>query len=391
MVAVDVALLVVAVVGALWRPRNIPVWSAPVAAALVSIAVGSTGSGRIRDTLDLLAEPMLFLLVAVPLAALLDRLGFFRSAAALAGDRTHLELWLWLLAGGVTAVLNLDAAVVLLTPLYIRVAHATGRDPVALAFIPALQACLASSALPVSNLTNLLAAEHLDLTAAEFLRALTLPTLAASTIGYVAYRRSFSGLVGSARPDLTVDRQALRVGGGVVAVVLAGFVAGGPVGVDPWVVVLGADLVLLAVLRTRPDPRDLPVGTAALAFALGLLATAAARHTDVAAIMRPDGALGEVRVVVASAVGAAATNNLPAAIVGVTSLDPLTDPMVWPLLIGVNVGALLVLTGSLSNLLWQRAAADAGVHVGAARFVRVGCQVGLPALAAATLVRLAVR
>ena len=49
----------------------------------------------------------------------------------------------------VVALLNLDAAVVLLTPLAVRVARRAGLDPVAMAFQPALLACLASSALPV--------------------------------------------------------------------------------------------------------------------------------------------------------------------------------------------------------------------------------------------------
>jgi arsenical pump membrane protein len=388
MTVVDIALLALAVAGALARPRGLPVWACPVAAALVSIAIGSTGAERLRDTADLLREPLLFLLAAVPLAALLDELGFFESASALAGESDHLEAWLWLLAGGVTAVLNLDAAVVLLTPLYIRVAAARGRDATAVAFIPALQACLASSALPVSNLTNLLAAEHLDLTAVQFGAHLGLPTLAATATGYVAYRWTFPPRAASGAQVLNVDRRALRVGSAVVAGVLAGFAVGGPLGVPAWVVVLAADLVLLAVLRVGPRLRTLPVGTALLALALGVLASAAARHLDVAAVVRVDGRLDEMRVLAAAAAGAALMNNLPAAIVGVTAIGD-GDAAAWPLLLGVNIGALLLLTGSLSNLLWQRAAADAGVHVGARSFTRVGLRVGLPALVAAGLARLA--
>jgi arsenical pump membrane protein len=178
------------------------------------------------------------------------------------------------------------------------------------------------------------------------------------------------------------------VGSAVVAGVLAGFAVGGPLGVPAWVVVLAADLVLLAVLRVGPRLRTLPVGTALLALALGVLASAAARHLDVAAVVRVDGRLDEMRVLAAAAAGAALMNNLPAAIVGVTAIGD-GDAAAWPLLLGVNIGALLLLTGSLSNLLWQRAAADAGVHVGARSFTRVGLRVGLPALVAAGLARLA--
>ncbi|HEY5424337.1 MAG TPA: hypothetical protein VIK05_12735 [Ilumatobacteraceae bacterium] len=49
------------------------------------------------------------------------------------------------LAAAVTVVFNLDAAVVLLTPLYIRIARRHGYSPEMLAFQPALLACLASN------------------------------------------------------------------------------------------------------------------------------------------------------------------------------------------------------------------------------------------------------
>ena len=52
----------------------------------------------------------------------------------------HLKSGLWVLAALVTIVFNLDAAVVLLTPLSVRIADRQGEDPVTLAFIPVLQA-----------------------------------------------------------------------------------------------------------------------------------------------------------------------------------------------------------------------------------------------------------
>ena len=87
---------------------------------------------------------------------------------------------LWVLAALVTTVLNLDAAVVLLTPLYVSIARRSGRDPLALAFQPVLLASLASSALPVSNLTNLIAASATGATTGGFVAHLALPSLVAT-------------------------------------------------------------------------------------------------------------------------------------------------------------------------------------------------------------------
>jgi len=146
----SVVLLVVGVAGAIVRPRGAPVWLAPTVAAAAGLALGTAPH---PDTLlRPLAAPIAFLLVAVPLAARLDRLGFFVAAAEVFGRGRHLALGLWVLGALVTTILNLDAAVVLLTPLYVRIARRCGLDPLAVAFQPVLLSCLASSALPVSNL-----------------------------------------------------------------------------------------------------------------------------------------------------------------------------------------------------------------------------------------------
>ena len=204
---IDATLLLIGVTGALARPRGAPHGSCRCWPRSRLVLVRSTHLDDIRATLDLLAEPLAFLLAAVPLAVLLDRLGFFHAAAQAAGDREHLDAWLWALAAGVTIVLNLDAAVVLLTPLYIRIADRHGRELLPLAIIPAIQACLASSMLPVSNLTNLLAAEHLGLTTGEFVRHLGAPTIASTTVGYVMYRLVFRD---RGRPAAAVVARASR-------------------------------------------------------------------------------------------------------------------------------------------------------------------------------------
>ena len=62
-------------------------------------------------------------------------------------------------------------------------------------------------------------------------------------------------------------------------------------------------------------------------------------------------------------------NNLPAWL----ALSPLTSPDQQPaLLVGVNVGGMLLLWGSLANLLWRRRCRLAGLQVGWVQFAREG-------------------
>ena len=51
------------------------------------------------------------------------RIGVFEALAATVDGGDNLVAGLWLLATAVTIVFNLDASVVLLTPLYIRIAQ----------------------------------------------------------------------------------------------------------------------------------------------------------------------------------------------------------------------------------------------------------------------------
>src|SRR3954447_10227376 len=180
---------------------------------------------RVGDQLAELAPALAFLLAAVPLATLLDRLGFFPAAAArLTGPRGTSVLALWVLAAATTIVLNLDTTIVLLTPLYVRIARRADEDPLALALVPLLLASLASSVLPVSNLTNLVVAEHVDLTTAALVAHLGLPTLAAVATGWWTYARRLPTRLAAPAASDVVDGHALHVGGTVVGAVLAGFV-----------------------------------------------------------------------------------------------------------------------------------------------------------------------
>ena len=61
-------------------------------------------------------------------------------------------------------------------------------------------------------------------------------------------------------------------------------------------------------------------------------------------------------------------------------MPSLDDPNVWPFLLGVNLGPLLAVWGSLAGLLWLGAARRAGSGATASAYHRAGWAVGGPAL-----------
>ena len=109
----------------------------------------------------------------------------------------------FLAAAGTTAVLSLDATVVLLTPIVFATAARLRTNA-----RPHVYACthLANSAsllLPVSNLTNLLAFQASGLSFARFGGLMALPWLAALAIEWLVLRRSFAGDLRRSAPRST--------------------------------------------------------------------------------------------------------------------------------------------------------------------------------------------
>ncbi len=301
-------------------------------------------------------------------------------------------LALWVLAAATTAVLNLDTTIVLLTPLYVRLARnahlPNGADGdrfefvVGVAVVPLLLAAFASSFLPVSNLTTIILAERTELSSGDVLVHLGPASLAACTVGWLLYRRRHPILLREL-PASTLDVAALRVGGTVVAFLLVGFVAGPYVGVDAWIVALAADVVLALRLRHLPW-RRVPVVTALVIAALSVVVS-----------LLPDDLLdplwdttGTTGVLAAGGVGTAlanTVNNLPAALVAANGVGTPSWSL-WSYLLAINVGAVLLPTGAVANLLWWRILRDEGVHVDLRRYLRLVVPVAVPTLVAAVSV-----
>ncbi len=391
MTVLTVSVLALAVLGVLRPPPRLAAWVPPVLGACLLLALGAMTPTAAVDSVRPLVTPLAFLLLAVPLAVMLDRIGFFSSVAALVDTGRNPLLGLWVLAAAVTTFLNLDASVVLLTPLYIRIARRHGLNPVMLALQPVLLASLASSALPISNLTNLIAASRYDLGVADFLVRLGPASLVAVGVGWLCYRRAGSGPGAQDRIRDAVDPRALRIGTPIVVFVILGFTLGDVLGIPAWLVALIADVPLLVLTRMSGQTlavSEIPFGAAALAVSLGVIASAAAPHLGLGSVFHGTGPVAELRVAGAAVLGAVTINNLPALLIGL----PLTDgtrPLLWPLLFGVNFGPALILHGSLAGLLWQSTAARLDVAVSPAQYTRFGLRIGLPALLAGLGVLLA--
>src|SRR3954469_7471013 len=223
--------LVATLGAAVARARFAPDWVVAAVAALLLVATGVLSVDDARDAASDLSPTLGFLAALLLLAdgcrraGLFDALGAAMAAGARGRPRRLLAL-VFLVAAGTTAVLSLDATVVLLTPVVFATAarlRASAR--------PHVYACshLANSAsllLPVSNLTNLLAFHQSHLSFIRFAALMTAPWLVALAVEWLALTRAFAGELARERPLAAAVRdrpRAPRYAPAVLAATLAGF------------------------------------------------------------------------------------------------------------------------------------------------------------------------
>jgi arsenical pump membrane protein len=395
-------LLLVATLGcAIVRPRGLPEAVVAVPAAGLLLVLGVLSLGQAGNEAGDLAPTIGFLAAVLVLANLCDRYGLFKAAGSwmAAGSRgrpVSLLALVFAAASVVTAVLSLDATVVLLTPVvFATVARLRLRAK------PHVYACthLANSAsllLPVSNLTNLLAFGASGLSFARFGAIMALPWLAAIGVEWLVLRRFFAGdLVGRGESHAVAALPVPVFPTTVVALTLIGFFVTSAFNVSPAFAALGGALVLAvpAVGRGLTTVRDiaLSIDVPFLAFvlALGLVVKAISLHGlgSVVTHLVPGGTgLGSLLVIaVVAAVLANVINNLPAALLLIPAVAGAGAGPVLAVLIGVNTGPNLTYVGSLATLLWRRVLVRHGQELPIAEFLRLGALTVPPVLITATV------
>ena len=370
------------------RPGGWPEALAAVPAAVLLVAIGAISVHQAAVQVADLSGVVAFLGAVLVLAGLCDDEGLFEAAgAAIARVRvgSHgLLRQVFVIASAITAVLSLDATVVLLTPVVLATVRRL-RTPVRpYAYATAHLANAASLLLPVSNLTNLLAFHLAKISFTKFTLVMALPWLATVAVVYVIFRWFFAA-------DLRVTPDPEEPGPAprppvfvlvVVALTLAGFAVAQSVGVAPaWVALAGASVLAVRSLG-RGHTSVLEIARSAspsflvFVLALGVVVHAVMRSgmdTAMSRVLPSGSGLPSLLAIAAvAAVLSNVVNNLPATLVLLPLVAPSGTVAILAVLLGVNIGPNLTYVGSLSNLLWRRVLRRHDVEAGVGEYTRLG-------------------
>ena len=289
--------------------------------------------------------------------------------ARLPGGGITLFISLMALVAVTTVVLNLDTSVVFLTPIVLHSARQRGIDETAFAYGAVFMSNSASLLLPGSNLTNLLVMAERHQSGTAFASAMFPAWVAAVVVTtgvLLLWRRRDLRQTGS-----PVDGSVhFEVGLGLAGVIAAAALVLSLSDPAPPVLALGLVLAIGQMRRSRLGWREalkaasvVPLsGLFVIAVGLGTLARLWGAPGRLMASAGP-WATAWIGAGVASLV-----NNLPAAVM--LSSRPPAHP--HALLVGLDLGPNLVVTGALSAILWMRVARSEGANVSAGRYSKIG-------------------
>jgi arsenical pump membrane protein len=298
----------------------------------------------------------------------------------------------------VTVFLSNDATAVVLTPAVLAAARAAKADPLPHLFVCAFVANAASFVLPIANPANFVVFGSDLPPLAAWLGRFALPSCAAIMATFVALRltqrRALRGAVAAQVAIPHLSRGGRVSAGGLVAAAIA-LVLASAYGLDLGVATFAAALATLAIVlateRKSPWPIVRRVTWSILPLVAGLFVLVEGlRRTGAIDVLQATLRVGAAQSApatawltgIAVALACNLLNNLPTAfLAGSTAAGVHADTRITDaILVGIDIGPNLSVTGSLATILWLAALRRDGIYVRGRDFLRIGACVMPPAL-----------
>jgi arsenical pump membrane protein len=407
MSAADLAIwsvTVLATAGVILRPLRLPeaVWAVAGALALVCFGLLSLSTawvGVVRGV-----DVYLFLTGMMLLAEVARETGLFdwlasQAAAHAQGSAVRLFRLIYVVGIVVTVFLSNDATAVVLTPAVAAVTRA-GKvtQPLPYLLICAFIANAASFLLPISNPANLVIYASQMPPLAQWLPRFALPSAVAilATYGMLRFTQR-EALTQSLTTDISVPKLSTAGRAAAWGIVLTALVLmtasarGWQLGLPTCIAGIATLALVSGMQRVSPLRflHDISWGVIPLVAGLFVLVAGLEQSGAIGVLSESLHTYAQQSPRLSGGVAGLAigfvcnlVNNLPAGLIAGTAVQAAAVPpnITSSILIGVDLGPNLSVTGSLATILWLTALRREGIQVRARDFLQLGLLIMPPAL-----------
>ncbi|KAA1180347.1 arsenic transporter [Rhizobium tropici] len=404
--AITLSIAGLTALGVVTRPFRWPeaIWA--VLGAAVLLAFRLIGPTDVWAGISKGFDVYLFLIGMMLLSELARREGLFDWVAAIAtsharGSPRRLFVLVYGVGVVVTVFLSNDATAVVLTPaVYAACRAARVKDPMPYLLVCAFIANAASFVLPISNPANLVIFAGGEMPPlSRWMQTFLLPSIVSIivTFGclYWTQRRALAeDTIARDVEEPSLSHTARLAGWGLVVtalVLIAASAMNFDLGIPTFAAGVITTVIVLALTRQSPMETISGISWSVLPLVAGLFVIVeAVNHTGLTALLserlaslaaqsqtQAIGAAGFSVAIISNLV-----NNLPAGLFAGSAVQAahVPDSIAGAVLIGVDLGPNLSVTGSLATILWLAALRREGLHMGALAFLKIGAIVMLPAL-----------
>jgi arsenical pump membrane protein len=405
---VTLTIALIAVAGMLIRPWRSSEWMWALGGAAAEIAVGAVSLSGAWNAVAGGLNVYGFLAGILVLAEVARSQGVFEwlagyAEAAANRSRAHLLLLLYGVGVAVTATLSNDTAIIVLTPAALALGRRIGGSPLPYLFACAFVANAASFLLPTGNPANLLLYGHDVPALLPWLRTYGMAAVATIVLTYIGLVWSFRA---DLRPATTEQREArprstpasrlaffVLIASAVVLVFAS--TVGWALGPTALVCAAGAVAIVLRVDRTVAGYVLRETSWSVVPLVAGLLVVVAALEgagitqlsraaLDSVSTLSPW--LGRELAGFSTTTFVVAANNLPVAAFAQRALAATpTHSLLHAVVVGIDLGPNLSLSGSLATVLWLVVLRREGIVVTPWQFLFRGAPILLPTMFVALL------
>lgn len=386
-----------------FRPRGMTEGMAGALGAILMLLAGLVGFSDVIDILKETGSILIMLLSMMVISIIVDEAGFFHWAASHSvrlsnGDGRRLFLNTFLMGAMITTVISNDATALIITPIVYNFVSTLGLNPLPFLLICTFIADTASLSLPVSNLTNLLVYDQLNLSFGHYVLSMAMPTLVAILVNlivfYLVFKKDIPKKFSDENllcPNSYIKHNAFFKFSSIsLVVIILAYILGSWIDIPlVYISIVGAVSLLIAgKYYNQIDEKEVfsQVSWSVIIFVVGMfIVVRGIQNTGLPMLAanwlvdRAGGSLLKMIVFTSmgTAIGSNIINNVPMdmmmiSVIKSVSINAWTTPLAYATILGAGLGPNLTIIGSLATMLWLGTIRRKGVNITAGQYFKIG-------------------